>query len=227
LWAHPSLKATYSKRSLYQMPVSAAYFFDKIDEICASSWQPSKQDILQTRVRTTGIMETSIAYQGFQLKLIDVGGQRSERKKWINCFEGVDAVLFVAAISEYDQKLFEDENVNRMHESLNIFEEVSNLECFKDATFVLFLNKSDLFQEKIAKSPLTQCFPDYEGKNEFEPAWNFIADKYLARKKLHPENVYVQVTCATDDSNVTFVFNTVRDIVIKKALKGAGLDMDF
>ena len=47
-------------------------------------------------------------------EMYDVGGQRNERKKWIHCFEGVDAVIFVAAISEYDQKLFEDSTTNRM-----------------------------------------------------------------------------------------------------------------
>jgi guanine nucleotide-binding protein G(i) subunit alpha len=227
LWDHPAIRATYSKRALFQMPISAAYFFDQIDTIVQEDWVPLKQDILQARIRTTGIMETSIAYRGFQLKLIDVGGQRNERKKWINCFEGVDAVLFVAAISEYDQQLFEDEKVNRMHESLNIFAEVSNLDCFKKSTFVLFLNKSDLFKAKIGTSSLKKCFPEYSGPDEYESAWNYVADRFLEKKKVEPNKVYVHVTCATDDSNVQFVFNTVRDIVIKKALQSSGLDMEF
>jgi GTPase SAR1 family protein len=227
LWDHKVIKATYAKRALFQMPVSAAYFFDQIEKIGEDGWIPLKQDILQARIRTTGIMETSVAYRGFQLKLIDVGGQRNERKKWINCFEGVDAVLFVVAISEYDQQLFEDERVNRMHESLNIFAEISNLDCFKKSTFVLFLNKSDLFKVKIGKSPLKKCFPEYTGPDEYEATWKYIADRFLEKKKEDAKKVYVQVTCATDDTNVQFVFNTVRDIVIKKALQSSGLDIDF
>ncbi|EJW74437.1 hypothetical protein WUBG_14655 [Wuchereria bancrofti] len=43
------------------------------------------------------------------LRIFDVGGQRSERKKWIHCFEDVNAIIFIAAISQYDQVLFEDE----------------------------------------------------------------------------------------------------------------------
>lgn len=43
--------------------------------------------------------------------MFDVGGQRSERKKWMHCFENVTAVVFLAAISEYDQVLVEDETV--------------------------------------------------------------------------------------------------------------------
>jgi len=41
-------------------------------------------------------------------RLVDVGGQRSERRKWIQCFDDVRAVLFVAALSGYDMTLFED-----------------------------------------------------------------------------------------------------------------------
>jgi hypothetical protein len=85
---------------------------------------PSAQDILRSRVRTTGIVETSFLVEGNTFKMYDVGGQRNERKKWIHCFENVTAVLFVAAISEYDQKLFEDESQNRMSEALSLFEEI-------------------------------------------------------------------------------------------------------
>ena len=35
--------------------------------------------------------------------LVDVGGQRSERRKWIHHFEHVTAVVFLVAVSEYDQ----------------------------------------------------------------------------------------------------------------------------
>jgi hypothetical protein len=38
-----------------------------------------------------------------------VGGQRSERKKWIHCFESVNALIFMTAVSEYDEVLFEDD----------------------------------------------------------------------------------------------------------------------
>jgi dihydroxyacetone kinase DhaKLM complex PTS-EIIA-like component DhaM len=62
--------------------------------------------VLHCRARTTGIVETAFQIKKDQFKLMDVGGQRNERKKWIHCFEGVTAVLFVAAISEYDQVIY-------------------------------------------------------------------------------------------------------------------------
>jgi len=42
--------------------------------------------------------------------MVDVGGQRSERRKWIHCFENVTSIIFLVALSEYDQILFESEN---------------------------------------------------------------------------------------------------------------------
>ena len=42
--------------------------------------------------------------------MVDVGGQRSERRKWIHCFENVTSIIFLVALSEYDQVLFESEN---------------------------------------------------------------------------------------------------------------------
>ena len=83
--------------------------------------------------------------------MVDVGGQRNERKKWIHCFEGVTAVIFVAAISEYDQVLYEDGQTNRMVEALKLFEETCGLKWFVDTSFILFLNKRDLFDEKIKR----------------------------------------------------------------------------
>lgn len=61
------------------------------------------------------------SYYRLRCRLLDVGGQRSERKKWMHCFQDVTAVLFCAATSEYDLKLEEDDTTNRIHESLRLF----------------------------------------------------------------------------------------------------------
>merc|ERR1719421_1881028 len=83
-----------------------------------------QRDALYARVRTSGIVTEKYLIDGTTFEMYDVGGQRNERRKWIHCFEDVTAVIFVAAISEYDQKLFEDGATNRMVEALELFEEV-------------------------------------------------------------------------------------------------------
>ncbi|KAF1626419.1 Guanine nucleotide-binding protein G(i) subunit alpha-1, partial [Eudyptes filholi] len=106
-------------------------------------------------------------------RMFDVGGQRSERKKWIHCFEGVTAIIFCVALSDYDLVLAEDEEmastlmlkqeINRMHESMKLFDSICNNKWFTDTSIILFLNKKDLFEEKIKRSPLTICYPEYAG----------------------------------------------------------------
>ncbi len=104
-----------------------------------------REDFLKMRVRTTGVVEASfhVRYRGMALsfRLIDVGGQRSERRKWIHCFDNVDAILFLVAISEYNQVLLEDGRTNRMDESLKLFESIVNNPFFIKTSFLLFLNK--------------------------------------------------------------------------------------
>lgn len=100
----------------------------------------------------------------FFVRMFDVGGQRSERKKWIHCFEGVTAIIFCVALSGYDLVLAEDEEMNRMIESMKLFDSICNSKWFVETSIILFLNKKDLFEEKIARSPLTICFPEYTGR---------------------------------------------------------------
>ena len=71
---------------------------------------PDDQDMLHARLRTTGITETLFEMGNLNFRMMDVGGQRSERKKWIHCFEGVQCLLFMVALSGYDQCLVEDQN---------------------------------------------------------------------------------------------------------------------
>ncbi len=82
-----------------------------LDRISSTSYLPTQQDVLRTRVKTTGIIETNFTYKNLNIKLVDVGGQRSERKKWIHCFEGVTAIIFCVAMSEYDLVLAEDDEM--------------------------------------------------------------------------------------------------------------------
>jgi len=89
---------------------SITSFYDSLDRIFTPGWLPDNQDMLQARLRTTGITETLFELGQMNFRMMDVGGQRSERKKWIHCFEGVQCLLFMVALSGYDQCLVEDQN---------------------------------------------------------------------------------------------------------------------
>lgn len=223
VWADPGIQTTFSLRAQFQLPDSTDYFLDKVEEVARPDFSPSEQDVLRARVRTTGIVENDFRIDGNKFKILDVGGQRSERKKWIHCFSDVTAVIFVAAISEYDQVLFEDENVGRMDEALNLFEEICNSRFFQETSLILMLNKRDLFAQKLCTVPLKTGFPDYDGDGSYEDACAYVSELFEARKRDEKKVIYPHVTCATDTDAMKVVFNAVKDIVIRRSLEEGGL----
>ena len=119
--------------------------------------------------------------------MFDVGGQRSERKKWIHCFEGVTAIIFCVALSGYDLVLAEDEEMNRMMESMKLFDSICNNKWFVETSIILFLNKKDLFEQKIKYSPLSICFPEYKGRFfHNKGAFNNYGDKKKGKGAKYP-----------------------------------------
>ncbi|KAI4466667.1 gtp-binding protein alpha subunit [Holotrichia oblita] len=127
-------------------------------------------------------------------------------------------------MSEYDQVLHEDETTNRMQESLKLFDSICNNKWFTDTSIILFLNKKDLFEEKIRKSPLTICFPEYAGKaQEYGEAAAYIQAQFEAKNKSTTKEIYCHMTCATDTHNIQFVFDAVTDVIIANNLRNCGL----
>lgn len=216
LWSHPAIKYAFAQRSKCHVPDSSAYFFDKVEELGDYRYIPSEEDCLRSRIRTLGIIETTLEAHGQRFRMLDVGGQKNERRKWIQCFEDVSAVLFVVALSEYDQQMFEDDLVNRMTDSLSLFSEIANDPAFSQSTTVLFLNKKDLFREKIKRVPLTVCFPKYDGPQTYEAGVKYIESEFKKLSDLTHKKVYVHLTCGLDQSDVESAFVTTLDMIKKE-----------
>ena len=124
MWKHPHVQKAYDKRNEFQLNDSAYYYLnDRLHEIFTASYVPDDQDVLRSRVRTTGIVQSDFVIKKVNFLMFDVGGQRNERRKWIHAFDSVNAVIFVAALSEYDQTLYEDETQNRMTEALSLWDQ--------------------------------------------------------------------------------------------------------
>ncbi|KAJ6247160.1 guanine nucleotide-binding protein g(o) subunit alpha [Anaeramoeba flamelloides] len=223
LWEDNGIQVAYSRRNEFQLEDSADYIFENIERISTDDYMPTDQDILMTRVRTTGIVEINFLYESISFRMIDVGGQRNERKKWIHCFEDITAVIFCASLSGYDQNLFEDENENRMKESLLLFEEVCNSRWFVDTSIILFLNKTDLFRKKIQTVDPKVCFPEYKGGCDFKNASEFIQEKFVSVNDNPEKEIYPHFTCATDTDNIKFVFSAVKDIILQTNIKDIGM----
>lgn len=206
-----------------QLVEQIGYFFTNARRVLSPSYVPTDQDVLNCRIQTTGVSESEFKVDDLTYRMFDLGGQRSERKKWIHTFGEVTALIFVVPISAYDQKLQEDENVNRIDEAITLFDTISNSRYFIETPILVFFNKIDLFKEKIAQIPIKEYFPTYTGGSDFDLACTFFKEEFLSKIKNDEQSVYVNFTCATDTEQMKFVMEAVNKIVIQRGLRDNGL----
>ncbi|XP_072042885.1 guanine nucleotide-binding protein subunit alpha-12-like [Amphiura filiformis] len=186
---------------------------------------PSQQDILYARKATRGITEHIIEIgnksRTVPFRFVDVGGQRSERVKWYRCFTDVTAIIFLASSSEYDQFLMEDRMTNRMVESVNIFDTIINHKYFQKVAVILFLNKTDLLEEKVDQGVrINKWFQGFKG----DPAslgdvQGFILAMYNSRREDQNKSLYHHFTTAVDTGNIKRVFDAVHEIILERNLE--------
>ncbi|KAG9308579.1 heterotrimeric G protein alpha subunit [Chiua virens] len=197
LWKDPIIPQLMDHSTEFYLMDSAVYFFTDVLRIGSPKYLPTENDVLRARLKSTGIAETRFTMGQLQIHMFDVGGQRSERKKWIHCFESVTSIIFCTALSEYDQVLLEEKNQNRMAESLILFESVINSRWFLRTSIILFLNKIDVFKTKLPKVPLERYFPEYSGGADINKAAKYILWRFMqtnrARLSVYPQ--YVSTLC--------------------------------
>lgn len=219
LWNDAGVQEAVSRGHEFALNDNMQYYFQDLDRLFDPDWLPNDQDMLHARLRTTGITETYFDLKEMAFRMMDVGGQRSERKKWIHCFEGVQCLLFMAALSGYDQSLIEDVNANQMHEALMLFDSLVNGEWFRDKPIILFLNKVDLFRAKLKKSSIKAHFPDYqEAEDDEAAASQFFASKFQKINRNARREIYIHYTNATDTDLLKATMKSVQDILIQRQI---------
>ncbi|XP_037091746.1 guanine nucleotide-binding protein G(q) subunit alpha isoform X1 [Pollicipes pollicipes] len=220
LWKDAGIQRCYERRNEYQLTDSTKYYLTDLDRIASRDYLPTQQDILRVRAPTTGIVEYPFDLDSIIFRMVDVGGQRSERRKWIHCFENVTSIIFLVALSEYDQILFEADSENRMEESKALFRTIITYPWFQHSSVILFLNKKDLLEEKIMTSHLVDYFPEYDGpQRDAIAAREFILRMFVDLNPDAEKIIYSHFTCATDTENIRFVFAAVKDTILQLNLK--------
>eukprot|EP00128_Syssomonas_multiformis_P017823 Colp12_sorted_trinity150504_noHs@15594 len=228
-WSSEPIQKAFARRNEFALQESAAYFLEDVDRFADAAFVPTYADVLRMRAPTIGVVEANFVLRGLNFKIVDVGGQKSQRRKWLHVFEGVTAVLFVAALSCYDSCLAEDPEKNRMEDSLELFEEVVNNKFLCTVPFILFLNKKDVFAEKLATSGIAsfvKVFPHYRDGPDVADARRHVKNCFMARidpAKRPNEMLYSHYTCGTDTTHMETVFADVISSVIEKNLRNLGL----
>ncbi|KAH7906832.1 guanine nucleotide binding protein, alpha subunit [Hygrophoropsis aurantiaca] len=222
LWQDPVIPKVLIHCSEFYLMDNAAYFFAEVLRIGAPAYVPTENDVLRALQKTTGITETRFNMGQLSVHMFDVGGQQSERKNWIHCFESVTSVIFCAALSEYDQVLLEEQKQNRMAESILLFESIINSQWFLQCPIILFLTKIDIFEAKLPNRPLEQYFPEYTGGADVNKATEYILWRFMQANRARL-SIYPHLPQLTDTSNVRLIFTTVKETIIQNALKGSGI----
>ncbi|KAL0636549.1 G-Protein alpha subunit [Maublancomyces gigas] len=224
LWSDAGVQVAVQRGNEFALHDNLSYFFQSLDRLFSTQYSPTDQDILRSRLKTTGITETVFDLGTLTYRMFDVGGQRSERKKWIHCFENVTALLFLVAISGYDQCLVEDKDAvyltNQMQEALMLFESICNSQWFIHTSIILFLNKIDLFKEKLPTSPVRKYFPDYIGDpKSYKHASQYFEESFKRLNRNSAKDIYVHFTNATDTNLLKITMMSVQDMILQKNLQ--------
>eukprot|EP00466_Bigelowiella_natans_P019660 jgi/Bigna1/56239/estExt_Genewise1Plus.C_890014 len=231
LWKNTGIQAVYSQRKHFKKRLNenAKFFLDKVKDIAHQDYRPTVEDILRCRQRTVGHIECAIEYQGMDCSVYDLGGQWDERRSWIPFINRCSSILFVVDTSSYDESLQEDRKKNKMSDALLLFEQIASMKAVERKPIVLFLNKMDLFTEKIKEVPINRCeeFAEYEGDlHDEEENLEYITGAFFSRAPA-PKNarriLMHHCLCALDTEAVSKIFESVLSSIVQTSLERGGL----
>lgn len=223
IFGDSNVKRCIIHHDTFHLTHSALYFLNKLSDIFDENYIPTIEDILMERTPSTGIREYLFSLQQrgsrYIFRMIDVGGQKNERRKWIHAFEKVNAVIYLTAISEFDQEMEEEKGENRLLKSLELFQQVANLQWFppKETSLLLFLNKIDLFSEKVKQTSFNKYFPSYsKGDQDINSIKKFIENLFFSQNARRV--IYSHFTCAIDTKQIKRLFEVIKDNLIEAHL---------
>ncbi|KAL9656801.1 hypothetical protein ABK040_004337 [Willaertia magna] len=172
LWNDKGIQTAITNAEKFQIYDSATYLFENIRRLCCQGYTPTVEDLIHTRIKTLGINDVTFSLaennninntNGRTLRLVDVGGQRNERKKWLHLFSEVNAIVFMISLSEFDLTCYEATDTKRLEESRTVLESIANNSLFQDTPFVLLFNKVDILEQKLQKKSFKNYFPEFQG----------------------------------------------------------------
>lgn len=199
MWQSETMQKVWADRSnvegIFQ---SQADFFFHLSRIASPDYVPLESDLLYMYLPTKLVNKERFDMDGTPVLMTDVGGRKSERKRWPGLYENMDVVLVVAALSDYDQysvvsETIEDvdgevivntKKVNKLAEALELFEKACSHPELEDYEIFLFLNKADNFKQKIRQSNIKDSpeFKDFDGpSHNYEAGINYFLQKFKSR----------------------------------------------
>jgi len=214
LWKTSPIQQAFARRNEFWNLDAAPYYFDNVLRFIEDGYTPSEEDCIMARVRTTGIVTTEFDEGSVHFSVVDVAGQRSERKKWIHCFDDVKCLVFVVSLAGYNQVMFEDSGHNRMLEQLNLFQQIANNPVFQTMPVFLLLNKKDLFEAMIQDTGLNKCFPEYSGGADVKTALKFVQAEFEKRMEGDRKRLHVHYVAARYKKDIKYTWEDLKTVMV-------------
>lgn len=219
MWQHqkPLDKIRFANHS------SATYFLDNLHRI-SPGYIPTEEDILLARSPTKQVQSYKFVIDSVAYRVFDVGGSRSQRHHWASYFDDALSIIFVADISAYSRTLEEDPAVNRLVDSLELFDSIINHPLFVKMDIILFLNKVDLLETELQRIPISTFVPAYDGPNEVKPVTRMLKSMYNRLNKSKPEDrsIFIHMTHATDTKAMKVIWAATTLIIVRMNVKSSG-----
>jgi len=209
------------------------YFWDSLERIADANYSPNDEDIVRARMRTSGSNSTAVFMDRNYFEFYDVGGQKPERAKWETVISEntFSTLLYFVACDEFDVRDDEkDFDKTKMEISRLIFNEIVNSNVVGDnIPIILFLNREDIFEQRIKTekgfASFKDTFPEYDGPNDKVKGMEYIRSFFCAVVKENSRKAPIKChyTCALDRDGLVVVWRTIREFLLKEALKSMNL----
>jgi len=234
LWSDPAIQDVIMNHNEMLTVTHFAYFWQHLDRITQPEYAPTDEDILRARMRTAGANSCAVYIDKNYFEFFDVGGQKPERAKWEGVLQehNFAALIYFVAADEFDVDDEEkDFDRTKMEISRFIFSEIVNSNIVpEDVPVILFLNREDLFEQRmmdpLGYTAFKETFPEYEGPQDKQKGLEYIRNFFLAvvKDRNKPTNpIKCHYTCALDRDSLVMVWRTVREFLLTQALHDIGL----
>ncbi|KAI5119021.1 hypothetical protein M0805_001880 [Coniferiporia weirii] len=230
LWTDSVVRQMLDRRK-QRLEDSAGFFLNDVERVAVREYEPSDDDIVRARLRTMGVQEHRFLFErgaeaGQEWLMYDVGGTRTLRHAWASFFDDVNAIIFLAPISCFDEKLAEDRRVNRLEDSFLLWKAVCSSRLLANTQLVLFLNKCDLLDKKLrAGVQVCEYVPSFgDRSNTLGTVAKYLRTKFRDISKQYspePRPIYTHLTSVIDTKATALTLGAVREGILRDHLRGA------
>ncbi|KAI0944664.1 hypothetical protein AcW1_002324 [Taiwanofungus camphoratus] len=232
VWEDPTVQQMLQKRR-FRMEAAPGFFLNDVERIADREYEPSDEDIVRARLRTLGVQEHRIKFEtgpaaGSEWCLYDVGGSRTQRAAWLPYFDDCDAIIFLAPINCFDERLAEDRKVNRLEDSYMLWKLVCLSKLLAKTQIILFLNKCDLLDQKLKSGVQVKNYVRSFGdrQNDVETVSKYFAQHFkdiLKRHSPEPRPFRVHMTSVIDTKATAVTLGVVEEGILRAHLRSVDL----